>query len=284
MESIKNIVLRGKIFDFCEPIVMAIINITPDSFFTESQCNNEKTIIERAEKAITNGAKILDIGGYSTRPNADFVSESEEIQRICRALEIIRKKFPEIPISIDTFRAKVAEIAVNQYDVDMINDISGGILDENMLPMVAKINCPYVLMHTKGTPQNMQQQTDYEDLTSDILKYFSEKIEKLRNLGFTSDIIIDVGFGFAKTTEQNYQLMRELSTFECFNAPILVGISRKSMIYNVLVTTPQEALNGTTALHTIALLNGANILRAHDVKEAVEAIKIFEKLIMRITG
>ena len=278
MESIKNIVLRGKIFDFCEPIVMAIINITPDSFFTESQCNNEKTIIERVEKAINNGAKILDIGGYSTRPNADFVSENEEIRRICWALEIIRKKFPEIPISIDTFRAKVAEIAVNQYDVDMINDISGGMLDENMLPIVAKINCPYVLMHTKGTPQNMQQQTDYEDLTADILKYFSEKIEKLRNLGFTSDIIIDVGFGFAKTTEQNYQLMRELSIFECFNAPILVGISRKSMIYNVLGTTPQEALNGTTTLHTIALLNGANILRAHDVKEAVETIKIFKKL------
>jgi dihydropteroate synthase len=279
VESIKNIVLRGKIFDFCPPIVMAIINITPDSFFAESQCSEEKTIVERAEKAINDGAKILDIGGYSTRPNADFVSEEEEIRRVCRALEIIRKKFPEIPISIDTFRSKVAEIAVNQYDVDIINDISGGMLDKNMLPTVAKINRPYVLMHTKGTPQNMQQLTDYDDLTSDILKYFSEKIEKLRSLGFTSDIIIDVGFGFAKTTEQNYQLMRELPVFECFNAPILVGISRKSMIYNVLGNMPQEALNGTTALHTIALTQGANILRTHDVKEAVETIKIFQKLI-----
>ena len=277
MESIKNIVLRGNFFDFCPPIVMAVINITPDSFFSESRCNEEKTLIERAEKAVNDGAKILDIGGYSTRPNADFVSEEKEIHRVGSALKIIRSKFPDIPISVDTFRAKVAEMAVNQYDIDIINDISGGMLDENMLPIVAKINRPYVLMHTKGTPQNMQQLTDYEDLTSDILKYFSEKIEKLRNLGFTSDIIIDLGFGFAKTTEQNYQLMRELPVFECFNAPILVGISRKSMINNVLGTTPQDALNGTTALHTIALLQNANILRAHDVKEALETIKIVEK-------
>jgi len=278
VESTKNIVLGGKIFNFCPPIVMAIINITPDSFFSESRCSNEKTIIERAEKAINDSAKILDIGGYSTRPNADFVSEEEEIRRVCFSLEIIRKKFPEIPISIDTFRAKVAEIAVNQYDVDMINDISGGMFDENMLPTVAKINRPYVLTHTKGTPQNMQQNTDYENLTADILKYFSEKIEKLRNFGFTSDIIIDVGFGFAKTTKQNYRLMRELPVFECFNAPILVGISRKSMIYNVLGITPQEVLNGTTALHTVALMQGANILRTHDVKEAVETTKIFLEL------
>jgi len=278
VKSIKNIVLRENFFDFCPPIVMAIINITPDSFFSESRCSEEKTIIERAEKAINEGAKILDIGGYSTRPNADFVSEEEEIRRVCWALEIIRKNFQEIPISIDTFSAKVAEIAVNQYDVDMINDISGGMFDENMLLTVAKINRPYVLTHTKGTPQNMQQMTDYEDLTADILKYFSEKTEELRNLGFTSDIILDVGFGFAKTTEQNYQLMRELSVFECFNAPILVGVSRKSMIYNVLGTTPQNALNGTTALHTVALLNGANILRTHDVKEAIETVKIIEKL------
>lgn len=281
MESTKNIVLRGEIFDFCPPIVMAIINITPDSFFSESQCNEEKMIIERAEKAIKDGAKILDIGGYSTRPNADFVSENEEISRICRALEIIRKNFPEIPVSVDTFRSKVAEIAVNQYNVDMINDTSGGMFDQNMLPTVAKLNRPYVLMHTKGTPQNMQQMTDYEDLTADILKYFSEKIENLRNFGFTSDIIIDLGFGFAKTMEQNYQLMRELSVFECFNLPIMVGISRKSMIYNLLGTTPQAALNGTTALHTIALLNGANILRTHDVKEAVETVKIVEELGVR---
>jgi len=281
VESTKNIVLRGEIFDFCPPIVMAIINITPDSFFSESQCNEEKMIIERAEKAIKDGAKILDIGGYSTRPNADFVSENEEISRICRALEIIRKNFPEIPVSVDTFRSKVAEIAVNQYNVDMINDTSGGMFDQNMLPTVAKLNRPYVLMHTKGTPQNMQQMTDYEDLTADILKYFSEKIENLRNFGFTSDIIIDLGFGFAKTMEQNYQLMRELSVFECFNLPIMVGISRKSMIYNLLGTTPQAALNGTTALHTIALLNGANILRTHDVKEAVETVKIVEELGVR---
>ncbi|MDR0829975.1 MAG: dihydropteroate synthase [Prevotellaceae bacterium] len=273
----KNIVLRGNFFDFSEPIAMAIINITPNSFFAESRCNEEKAIVEHAEKAISDGAKILDIGGYSTRPNADFVSEDEEKQRVSYALNIIRKKFPDVIISVDTFRAKVAEMAVNQYDADIINDISGGMLDEKMFETVAKINRPYILMHTRGTPQEMQNLTDYDDLVADILKYFAEKIEKLRNLGFTSDIILDLGFGFAKTTEQNYLLMRNIKAFECFNAPMLVGVSRKSMINNVLGTTPATALNGTTVLNTFALLNGADILRIHDVKEAVEAIKIISK-------
>ena len=279
IQMAKNIVLKEKIFDFCPPIVMAIINVTPDSFFAESRCSEAKTIIQRVENAINDGAKILDIGGYSTHPNADFVSEEEELQRICSALEIIRSKFPDIPVSIDTFRAKIAETAVNKFDVDIINDISGGMFDENMLPTMAKINRPYILMHNRGTPQNMQQLTDYEDLTADILKYFSEKIEKLRNLGFTSDIIIDLGFGFGKTTEQNYQLMRELPVFECFNTPIMAGISRKSMIYNVLGITPQESLNGTTVLNTVALLKNVDILRVHDVKEAVQTVMLVEKLI-----
>ena len=278
MESIKNIVLKGKIFDFRPPIVMAIINITPDSFFAESRCNKAETIIKRVEKAINDGAKIIDIGGYSTRPNADFVSEEEELRRICSALGIIRSKFSDFPVSIDTFRAKVAEVAVNQYDVDIINDVSGGMFDENMLPTIAKINRPYILMHNRGTPQSMQQLTDYEDLTADILKYFSEKIEKLRNFGFTSDIILDLGFGFGKTTEQNYQLIRELPVFECFNAPILAGISRKSIIYNVLDISPQESLNGTTVLNTVALMQGVDILRVHDVKEAVQAVQLVEKI------
>jgi len=274
----KNIALQGEILCFSTPVVMAIINITDDSFFADSRCNSEKTIIERVERAICEGAKVFDIGGCSTRPNADFVSEDEEITRICRALEIIRKRFPDIPISIDTFRSKVAEIAVNQYDIAMINDISGGMLDKNMLPTIAKINRPYVLTHTKIVEQKISQSTDYEDLTADVLKYFSEKIEILRNLGFTADIILDVGFGFAKTTEQNYRLLRELPVFECFDAPILVGLSRKSMINNVIGTTPQEALNGTTALHAVALMQGANILRTHNVKEAVETIKLVEKV------
>jgi dihydropteroate synthase len=279
MKNPRNILLKGKVFDFQPPIVMAVINVTPDSFFSESRCSSEETIVRRVEKAIDDGAAIVDVGGYSTRPGADVVSEEEEINRVGAALKAIRKKFPNIPVSIDTFRAKVAEIAVKEYDIDIINDISGGMLDESMLPMVAKINRPYVLMHNKGTPQNMQQLTDYNDLTSDIIKYFSEKIEKIRDMGFTSDIILDLGFGFAKDIEQNYLLMREMSIFKCFNAPLLTGISRKSMIYALLGTTPENALNGTTVLNTFALLQGTDILRVHDVKEAVEAIKIVEKLI-----
>jgi dihydropteroate synthase len=273
---IKNIVLKGKIFDFFEPMLMAIINITPDSFFSGSRYNPDNKLINRIETVISQGAKIIDIGGYSTRPNANFVSEEAENRRVCSALEIIRKNFPDIIISVDTFRASVAENAVNNYDIDIINDISGGMLDKKMLPTVAKLNRPYVLMHTKGNPKNMQNLTDYDDLIPDLLKYFANKIEKLRNLGFTSDIILDLGFGFAKTTTHNYELIAKLPVFECFKMPILVGISRKSMINNILNTIPAQSLNGTTALNTIALMKGANILRIHDVKEAMQAIKIVQ--------
>ncbi|MDR3273624.1 MAG: dihydropteroate synthase [Flavobacteriaceae bacterium] len=273
----KNIVLRERFFDFSSPMVMAIVNITPDSFFSDSRYGADEKLIERIKTALCQGADIVDIGAYSTRPKADFVSEELENSRICSALEIIRKNFPDIILSVDTFRYSVAENAVNHYDVDIINDISGGMLDEKMAKTVAKLNRPYILTHTKGTPQEMQSLTDYEDFIADILKYFAERIENLRNLGFSSDTIIDPGFGFAKTTEQNYELLTKLSVFECFNSPLLVGVSRKSMINNVLGTTPETALNGTTVINTIALFNGANILRVHDVKEAVEVVKLVEK-------
>ncbi len=276
MSVSKTIVLKGKVFSFQRPLVMAIINITPDSFFEGSRADSTDDILKMVESAVAQGADIIDIGGYSTRPNAEFVSEDEELRRVCLALDTIRKRYADIPISIDTFRAKVASMAVLEYGVDIINDISGGSIDSDMFGTVAKLNVPYILMHTRGTPQTMMQMTDYDDIVSDILKYFANKIESLRRLGFVSDIVLDLGFGFAKTTEQNYRLLANQKVFECFGLPILSGVSRKSMINRVLDITPQYALNGTTVANTLALLNGADILRVHDVREAVEAIKIVE--------
>ncbi len=276
MSVSRTIVLKGKVFSFERPLVMAIINITPDSFFEGSRADSTDDILKMVESAVAQGADIIDIGGYSTRSNAEFVSEDEELRRVCLALDTIRKRYADIPISIDTFRAKVASRAVLEYGVDIINDISGGNIDSDMFGTVAKLNVPYILMHTRGTPQTMMQMTDYDDIVSDILKYFANKIESLRQLGFVSDIVLDLGFGFAKTTEQNYRLLANQKIFECFGLPILSGVSRKSMINRVLDTTPQDALNGTTVTNTLALLNGADILRVHDVREAVEAIKIVE--------
>lgn len=276
MSVSRTIVLKGKVFSFERPLVMAIINITPDSFFEGSRADSTDDILKMVESAVAQGADIIDIGGYSTRPNAEFVSEDEELRRVCLALDTIRKRYADIPISIDTFRAKVASRAVLEYGVDIINDISGGNIDSDMFGTVAELNVPYILMHTRGTPQTMMQMTDYDDIVSDILKYFANKIESLRQLGFVSDIVLDLGFGFAKTTEQNYRLLANQKVFECFGLPILSGVSRKSMINRVLDTTPQDALNGTTVANTLALLNGADILRVHDVREAVEAIKIVE--------
>lgn len=276
MNKPKTIVLRGKIYSLHSPLIMAIINVTPDSFFEGSRTLAASDILSRAEKAIAEGAHLLDIGAYSTRPNADFVTPEEEWQRMESALKIIRRAYPNIPLSIDTFRASVAERAVKEFGVDMINDISGGSLDSDMFPTVAQLNVPYVLMHTRGTPRTMVQMTDYDHIVADILKYFAEKIEHLRTLGFSSDIVLDLGYCFAKTTEQNYTLLASQSIFETFGLPILTGVSRKSMINKVLQITPQEALNGTTVLNTIALLNGANILRVHDVKAAVETVKIVD--------
>ena len=274
----KLIALNEKIIDTSHPIVMAIINITPDSFFENSRANSEESILKSAQYAIDNGASILDIGGYSTRPGADAVTEKEEIERVSFALNTIRSHFPDIPISIDTFRGNVARVAVKEFGVGMINDVSGFEWDENMLDAIIELQVPYILMHSKGNPQTMQSLTRYNDFLSDILQYFAKKIAILRERGFNKEIIIDPGFGFAKTVEQNYTLLRELNVFECFKAPILVGISRKSMIYNPLNIEPAEALNGTSVLNTLAIECGANILRVHDVKEAIETIKLHNLL------
>ena len=274
----KLIALNEKIIDTSHPIVMAIINITPDSFFENSRSNSEESILKSAQYAIDNGASIFDIGGYSTRPGADTVTEEEEIERISFALNTIRSRFPNIPISIDTFRGNVARVAVKEFGVGMINDVSGFDWDENMLDAIVELQVPYILMHSKGNPQTMQSLTRYDDFLSDILQYFAKKIAILRERGFNKEIIIDPGFGFAKTVEQNYTLLRELNVFECFKTPILVGISRKSMIYKPLNIEPAEALNGTSVLNTLAIERGANILRVHDVKEAIETIKLHNLL------
>ncbi len=276
MKKHKSIVLNQRLIDFDTPKVMAIINITPDSFFVDSRATTESAILSSVENAIGQGASIIDIGGYSTRPNAEVVNEKDEGERICFALKIIRDKFPQIPISVDTFRAKVAQMAVMEYGANMINDISGGMLDEAMFSTMAKLNVPYVLMHSRGNPQTMQKLTTYNDIIPDILQYFAKKIDNLRQSGFVSDIILDLGFGFAKTVEQNYKLLANQHVFECFDLPILTGISRKSMINKVLDIAPSDALNGTTVINTLALMNGANILRVHDVKEAMEAITIVD--------
>ena len=274
----KLIVFNGQIVDTSQPKVMAIINITPDSFFENSRANNTESILLSAQNAIDNGAAILDIGGYSTRPGADIVTEAEEIERVRFALSIIRSNFPDLPLSIDTFRGNVARVAVKEFGVGMINDVSGFEWDGNMLDAIIELQVPYILMHSKGDPQTMQSLTKYDDFLSDILQYFAKKIAILREKGFSKEIIIDPGFGFAKTIEQNYTLLRELDVFECFKAPILVGISRKSMIYKALNCNPTEALNGTTILNTFALERGANILRVHDVREATECIKLYNLL------
>ena len=274
----KLIVFNGEILDTSQPKVMAIINITPDSFFKNSRSNNEESILKSAKYAIENGASILDIGGYSTRPGADIITEEEEIERVRFALNIIRSNFPNIPLSIDTFRGNVARMAVKEFKVGMINDVSGFEWDENMLDAIIELQVPYILMHSKGDPKTMQSMTKYDDFLSDILQYFAKKIATLRQKGFNKEIIIDPGFGFAKTIEQNYTLLRELSVFECFKAPILVGVSRKSMIYKALDCDATEALNGTTVLNSFAIERGANILRVHDVKEASECIKLYNLL------
>ncbi|MFI3296034.1 MAG: dihydropteroate synthase [bacterium] len=274
----KFIVINGKIIDTTDAIVMSIINATPDSFYANSRVTNDELIIASATNAISNGATILDVGGYSTRPGAPLVTEDEEIERVGNALKIIRSHFPEIPISIDTFRARVAEIAVKEYGVNMINDVSAFELDEKMLDMIVELQVPYILMHSKGDSQTMQNLTQYDDLIPEILQFFAWKIGQLRDAGFNREIIIDPGFGFAKEITQNYKLLKELKLFECFNTSILVGISRKSMIFKQLGITPNEALNGTTVLNSIALERGANILRVHDTKEAMEAIKLCRAL------
>ena len=273
----KTIRLGSRLIDLSEPKVMTIINLTPDSFFSGSRSQTDFEILSSVEQAISDGATILDIGGCSTRPDSPTASLEEEWQRVEHGLSLIRERYPEIPISIDTFRSEVALRAVKDFGVDIINDVSGGQLDEKMFQTIALLNVPYILMHMRGEPATMQTLTHYDDIISDLMKYFAKKIETLRAIGFTSDIILDLGFGFAKTTEQNYHLLGNQHLFETFGLPILTGISRKAFLYKTLQKTPAEALNATTVANTLALLGGANILRVHDTRQAMEAIKIVEQ-------
>ena len=270
-----SINIKGSLRHFHKPWVMGILNVTPDSFFAESRTIETDDIRRRVDDLISQGADIIDIGGYSSRPGAPEVSTDEEYSRLARGLEAIRKYHPDTLISVDTFRADVARRCVSDWEADIINDISGGNLDVEMWPTVAELQVPYILMHMRGTPSSMQSLCDYNDVTADVIRDLAFKIDAMHQLGI-ADIIVDPGFGFAKDINQNYQLMAELDQFKQLNAPLLVGISRKSMIYRPLDITPQTAINGTTVLNTFALLHGANILRVHDVKEAVEAVKIID--------
>ena len=266
---------RGRLLDLSAPLVMGILNVTPDSFFENSRVNDVLLLLEQAEKQIKEGATILDIGGVSTRPGAEMISEMAELNRILPAIRTIVRAFPEAIVSVDTFRASIARACINE-GAHIINDISGGSLDDKMYETVADLNVPYILMHTKGTPQTMQSLAHYDDIALEILDYFIKRVGILRGLG-VKDIILDVGFGFAKNTDQNFELLKKLPVFKILECPILAGISRKGLIWKTLGITPEEALNGTTAAHVFALQGGAKILRVHDVKEAVETIRIFEK-------
>lgn len=273
----KTINIKGELLELSQPIVMGILNITPDSFFAESRKQDEQEIVARVAEILTQGGKIVDIGAQSTRPSSTLLSSKEEIERLKPALNIINKEFPDAILSVDTFYSDVARFCVEEHGVDIINDISGGEMDKNMFDTVASLNVPYILMHMRGTPQTMSKLTDYDNLIQDIFYYFSKKIAELHLKG-VNDIIIDPGFGFSKTIDQNYELMASLKGFSIFDLPLLVGISRKKMIYNLIDSTAEASLNGTSILNTFALQNGADILRVHDVKEAVEAVKITEKL------
>ena len=268
--------LRGKLINFSVPKIMGILNITPDSFYDGGRYNSRDKIKKQIEKMIISGADIIDIGGYSSRPGAKQISIEDELNRVIPAIEILKQKFPETIVSIDTFRSRVAREAIIS-GADIVNDISGGNLDPNMFETVSKHKVTYILMHMRGSPKNMMSKTDYENVTKDVCKYFSERIDKAKSFGI-NDIIIDPGFGFSKTTQQNYEIFNNLEFFKEFQRPIIIGISRKSMIYKILNTTPEKALNGSSVLHTISLMKGANILRTHDVKEALECVKIVSQL------
>ena len=267
---------NGKLIDLSSPKVMGILNITPDSFFDGGKFNSDATILKHTEKMLKEGATFIDVGGYSSRPNAQHISEEEELKRVIPVVELLIKKFPEVCISIDTFRSNVAAKSVN-IGACMINDISAGSMDAKMFSTVAKLQVPYIIMHMQGTPQTMQKSPKHDDIVFEVIHYFSKKINELHALN-VNDIIIDVGFGFGKTREQNYELLKNLSLLKNLEVPILTGVSRKSMLYKLLDITPASALNATTVANTIALLNGTNILRVHDVKEAIEAIIIVNAL------
>ncbi|RDI05480.1 dihydropteroate synthase [Flavobacterium sp. AG291] len=267
---------KGRLVDLSQPKVMGILNCTPDSFFDGGNYNNDSKFLNQAEKLLADGADFIDIGAYSSKPNAEFVSEEEEIARMIPAVELVIKHFPDTLISVDTFRGAVAKAAV-ESGAAIVNDIAAGMLDDKMLETLGQLKVPYIMMHMRGNPQTMVKLTQYDDIVGEMLLYFSERIDAARKHGI-DDIIIDPGFGFAKTLEQNYEVLNKMELFNMTELPVLAGISRKSMIYKLLDVAPQEALNGTTVLNTIALQKGAKILRVHDVKEALETVKIVNML------
>lgn len=266
--------LRGRLLELREPQIMGILNVTPDSFYSDSRTPDEAHITERVRQMMDEGADMIDIGGYSSRPGADDVTPGEEMDRLRRGLRIVRKLYPEVPVSVDTFRADVARMCIEEEGADIINDISGGMMDRQMFRTVARLGVPYILMHMQGTPDTMQVAPHYDNLRREVMLYFAERIDRLCQMG-AKDIIVDPGFGFGKTLEHNYELMNHLEDFAVFNLPLLVGISRKSMIYKLTGGTPQTSLNGTTVLNTISLVKGAHMLRVHDVKAAAEAKQIY---------
>lgn len=272
----KTLNLKGNLVSLATPLIMGILNVTPDSFFADSRKQDEAAIDARIQQILSEGGDLIDIGGYSSRPDAAEVTPAEEMRRLEVALSLLQRHYPQVPVSVDTFRADIARRCAEEYGVAMINDISGGELDAQMFSTVADLHIPYIMMHMRGTPQTMQQHCDYTDLMEEIMRYFACKVEQLRLLG-VNDIILDPGFGFSKTLAQNYELMAHLDEFKAFDLPLLVGVSRKSMIYKLLGGTPADSLNGTTVLHTYALLHGANILRVHDVKAAVEVRTIINQ-------
>lgn len=274
----KNFInLDGKLIDFSEPVVMGIINVTPDSFYNGGKLTDEKVLLSNVEKMIKDGASFIDVGGVSTKPGAKLVSTKIELERLLPAVHAIRKNFPEIPLSIDTFRSWVAVRVIDEIGPIIVNDVSGGTLDSKMFETIGKMNVPYVLTHIQGTPQTMQENPYYEDIIRDISTWLSERVKRLTKFG-VKDVIIDPGFGFGKNIQHNYDLLNKLDSFKVFQLPVMVGLSRKSMVWKWLGTQPDGALNGTSVVNTMALLGGADILRVHDVKEAVEAIEIVKAL------
>ena len=270
---------NGQLIDMTEPQVMGILNITPDSFYDGGKYINGASILSKVQHMLAEGADMIDIGAYSSRPGAQHITLEEEWERLASALELVRKDKPDALLSVDTFRSEIAKRAVREFEVDIVNDISAGEMDENMFATIAELNVPYIIMHMKGTPQNMQQNPDYKkDVVFEVIDFLAEKKRQLSLMG-VHDVIVDPGFGFGKNLEHNYMLMNRLEEMKLLELPILVGVSRKSMIYKLLGTTAQEALNGTTALNMMALQHGANILRVHDVKEAKECIRIFNQVL-----
>ncbi len=276
-QSIPSIMCGKNSISFDKPLVMGILNLTPDSFFDGGQYIDTDSILKRAKQIVDEGADIIDLGAYSTRPGAEDIDVEEEWRRMQPALACIRKEYPNTILSIDTFRSELVKRAINEFGACIVNDISGGTLDDSMFETIAELQVPYIMMHIKGTPQTMQSETDYKDLMGELLSFFRDRVKQLNNLG-AKDIIIDPGFGFAKTLEHNYEIMAKLREFNSLSHPLLIGISRKSMIYKLLGGYAKDSLNGTTALNMVALMGGANILRVHDVKEAVECVKLYNKM------